>query len=471
MSFPRKLWGGIRVLNRASPRNVARLDNNAVPSCVRMMRNGIAVDRDALSDLVRFLDSEDKRLVESIADSTGFRINPGSSDQVAQLLFKDLALHKLATRDIRVGITKTGKISTNKFLIEQLVPYHPCVLQILEHRQAMKLKGTYALSILKHAREDKRTGDWRIHTTISTTGTDTGRLTSSEPINLQTAPQRTELGRRLKSCFIAPKGKLLIECDYSQIEMRVAAHLAQPALMLAEFAKAKADIHTQTAMKVFGLPKEEIDEQVHRYPMKRAGFLILYLGAGNALAVQLNALEAQDPARPKFWTEQECDELIEGWYQANTEIRDWQSEVAATMRRYGMIWDIFGRIRKVPEVRSSFRHIQEKGIRQGTNMPIQSTAQGLIKLAMAELHEYYNDGLRESCGVEELMQIHDALLVEADEAYAGDVAKLTREVMEGVCELQNVPVKADAKVGPRWGTPTPGDKVQWTGMGKLKEAV
>lgn len=416
--------------------------------CVRMQETGITVDRDALSDLASFLARECTRLEDDIETSSGMRINPGSPDQVAALLFGHLQLHKRVA-SLKVGITATGKISTGRLLIEKLIGVHPCVNQILQHRQCDKLKGTYALAMLKHARLDRH-GNWRVHTTINTTKTDTGRLSSEDP-NLQNIPQRTELGRRLKSCFIASRGKRLFEVDYSQIEMRVAAALAQPALMLAEFAKPKADIHTQTAMKVFGLPKDQIDEQIHRYPMKRAGFLILYLGNGMALAVQLNALEAQDPARPHVWTEQECDALIAGWYAANPEIRDWQSEIAATARRYGMVWTACGRIRLIPEVYSSFRHIQEKGIRQASNVPIQGFAQEIIKLAMAELHALYNDGLRDAFGVEELMQIHDALLVEADEDYAVDAAKMTRDVMEGVCELPNVPLKADAKVGGRWG--------------------
>lgn len=418
--------------------------------CIQMQSNGICIDRDAVSDFYRYLKQEKARLVDEIEALTGKRINPsGSSYDSANLLFRDLRLHEQVA-GFRVSTTPTGRLKTDRLTVEKLVGVHPVPNKIMEWRTCDKLDGTYAEPILLHATLD-RYGNWRAHTTINTTQTDTGRLSSSEPLNLQTIPQRSALGRRLKSCFIAARGKLLFEVDYSQIEMRVAAAAAQPVLMLAEFAKPKADIHTQTAMRVFGLPKEQIDEQLHRYPMKRAGFLILYMGNGMALAVQLNALEAQDPARPKTWTEQECNDLIEGWYAANPEIRDWQAETAARARRYGMVWDMFGRIRLIPEVYSSFRHVQEKGIRQASNMPIQSGAQGLIKLAMAELHDIYNSGLRSAFGVEELMQIHDALLIEADEDFAIDAAKMTRDVMEGVCELENVPVKADAKVGVRWG--------------------
>lgn len=426
--------------------------------CVRMQNTGMTVDRDALSDLAAFLGRECTRLDDAIEASTGYRINPGSPDQVSKLLFQDLKLHLRMpvdavtgkSRDLRIGITPTGKVSTNKLLIEQLIPTHPCVLQILERRQADKLRGTYALAMLEHARPDRR-GNWRVHTTLNTTKTDTGRLSSEDP-NLQNIPQRSELGRRVKACFIASIGKLLYEVDYSQIEMRVAAALAQVRLMIAEFAKPKADIHTQTAMKVFGLAKEDVDEQLHRYPMKRAGFLILYKGSGKALSVILNALDSQDPSRPRIWTAAECDELIAGWYAANPEIAAWQWETEAYARRHGIVCDMFGRIRGVPEVYSVFEHVQDKGIRQACNMPIQSGAQGLIKLAMAELFDLYDYGYRQATGVEELMQIHDALLMEADEAMVIDAAKGTRDIMEGVCELDNVPVKADAKWGRRWGT-------------------
>jgi DNA polymerase I len=446
-----------RITNLPSPANVTLIDNGCIPMIARMMRTGICVNRDALADLSRYLDAECRRIEDEIEATVGQRVNPGSHPQIRRLLFHDLRVQNALPRRT-LKITRSGLESTGKIELEPYLGTHPVVRLILQHRERAKLKGTYADAMLGWARRDQY-GNWRVHTTIKPCSTDTGRLASEYP-NLQNIPTRSELGRMIKNCFIAPPGKVLIEVDFSQIEMRVAAHLAGATAMITAFLHGR-DIHVQTATRVYGLPESQIHETQHRYPCKRVGFGVLYRITGAGLVRQLNAEEAQDPQYPRAWTEDECDALITGWYDANPEIRDWQAEMDAQAYRTGMTWDLYGRVRLVPEVRSVHRWIREKGLRQAGNMPVQGGAQELIKIAMAQLSPVY-DELRPLARVEPLMQIHDALLVEADGEYAAAVATVTRETMEQVAVLR-VPIKADAKVGAASST-------GWSDLKKLKAA-
>lgn len=449
-----------RVLNSPSPANVALIDNGVIPCIARMQSTGVCVNRDALSALHTFLRAECNRYVDEIEACTGMRINPsGSSPDSANLLFGKLKLHTELRRKLKY--TDSGKVSTGKLELEPYLGLHPAVGLILHYRQTDKLDGAYAVAWSESARKCKD-GAWRVYYTIKPYGTDTGRLAGEDP-NPMVLPQRTELGRRIKACVIASPGCRLFECDFSQIEMRVAAHESQAAFMSDMFARGM-DVHKQTAMRVYGLPEDEIDEMRHRYPMKRAGFLILYLGDGRALQVQLNAAEAQDPAHPHAWTEPECQDVIDGWYGINGEIRDWQQEQFARMNRYGMVWTMFGRMRLVPEVKSVHSWIRGKGMRQGANQPIQGGAADLFKIALKRLHDAYAE-LRAMGGmrrVEALVPVHDAVLGESDEEYTDDVARLTQEIMENVAVLR-VPIKADAKTGKS-------GEDGWSNLQKLKAA-
>lgn len=431
-----------RITNRPSPANIALIDNGVIPCISRMQATGVCVNRDALSDLAVFLDAECARVTGEIEACTNICIEPSKDAQVRDLLFHQLKVHAGSGRKLK--LTATGLEAAGKLEIEPYLGAHPAVGLVLQFRQFAKLRGTYAVGLMNHARKCSD-GAWRIFYTIKPYATDTGRLAGEDP-NPMNIPQRTELGRRIKGCFIPSPGCRMFEVDFSQIEMRVAAHEAQAAFMSDMFMRGM-DVHKQTAMRVYGLPESEIDEMRHRYPMKRAGFLILYLGDGRALQVQLNAAEAQDPAYPHAWTEAECDDVIAGWYKINPEIRDWQEEQFARMNRYNMVWTMYGRVRLVPEVKSVHSWIRGKGMRQGANQPVQGGAADMFRIALKQLHDVYA-GLRERLHgrVEALVPVHDAVLGEAAEDWAEDVAAITRDVMENVARLR-VPVKADAKVG------------------------
>lgn len=279
--------------------------------------------------------------------------------------------------------------------------------------------------------------------------------------NCMNIPVRGTLGKLFKACFVPSPGHRLFACDFSQIEMRVAAHAAGARRMSQVF-WAGGDIHTETAVNVYKLPAEQIHPQKHRYPMKRTGFGVLYLITGQGLAVQLNARESQDPDYPHFWEDTECDELIEGWYSANSEIRDWQQDVFAFARRHEMVSTMFGRIRRVPEVRSAHSWIQDKGLRQAANHPVQGGAADLFKLALARLGVLYEDLRSAGTKVEALVPIHDDVLGECQEDWAEDVAKLTKEVMEDGPRL-DVPVVAEPSVGDAGAG--------WAELKKLKDAA
>jgi DNA polymerase I len=434
-----------RILNAPSPANIALIDNGCIPMLARMQSTGVCVNRDALWDLHKYFESEAARLTDAVEASSGYRINVGSPDQVADLLFKKLKVHLLLPRSRGLKLTTTGKEKVGKLELEAYLGVHEVVGQILNYRRVTKLDGSYALGFLAHARKCPD-GAWRVFYTLKPCATDTGRLAGEDP-NPMTAPQRTEEGRRIKACFIASPGCRLFECDFSQIEMRVAAHEAGASFMSSMF-HAGADVHLQTAVRVYGLPPDQIDEMRHRYPMKRAGFLILYLGDAAALQIQLNAADAQDKNNPHAWTEEECAEVIDGWYRINPEIREWQDEQFARMYRTGMVWTMFGRVRLVPEMKSCHSWIRSKGKRQGANQPIQGGAADLFRIALKRLDDAYSVLRRSMRRVEALIPVHDAVLGEADEEFAEDVAILTRQEMEAVPAL-SVPIKADAKVGRR----------------------
>lgn len=471
-----RLFAGARITDTPSPRNIERIDCASLGMVIRMQATGCTVDRDALSDLSRYLTAECRKIEGEIEGMIGHPVNPGSHPQVRELLFKELQLHKVymqqqiaeelvvsgkaqellsgepapteRKRELRLKITPSGLVSTGKNEIERFIGAHPVVAKILYHREIDKLRGTYADSLLRKARR-QADGTYRIFYTIKPCATDTGRFAGEDP-NPMNIPGRTELGRRIKACWIASPGMRLFEVDFSQIEMRVAAHEAQCSRMMEVFFR-NQDLHAQTAMRVYGLPEDEIHEMQHRYPMKRTGFGVLYLITGKGLAYQLNSSYSQDPDNPRFWSDEAGDVLIDDWYGVYPEIRDRQEEFFARMRRYGMSWTMFGRIRLAPEVQSVHPYVREKGLRQGANQPVQGGAADIFRLALGMLDSAYSDLRSEGVRVEGLIPVHDAIVGEADEGIADEVARLTKETMENVCELR-VPIRADAKVGERWGT-------------------
>ena len=275
-----------------------------------------------------------------------------------------------------------------------------------------------------------------MHPTINVTRTETGRWSMKEP-NLQQVPARTEYGRAIRKAFQAEPPCTLVAADYSQIEMRVAAHLAQCRSMIQLFHEGR-DIHTETASQIFGVPAAEVTSQ-QRYPTKTMGFGVIYGLTPNGLYNQMAQEGLWD------WTEERCGEFITDYYKLRPELGQWQKEVKQQAARDGYVRDMFGRVRWIPELLCPIQRYRSAGERQAINMPVQSSAQGIIKLAMGRLHERLErwPGL-----VRWLLQIHDELLWEVEDV--DEFVAIVTQEMEGTVQL-SVPVLVEAKIGKNWG--------------------
>ena len=363
-------------------------------------------------------------------------------------------------------MVKSGtRESTREIDIEPYLAEHPVVPKLYEWRERQKIQSTYVESLIGLARGDRH-GNQIVRTQILWTRTATGRYASKSP-NQQNIPVRTELGREVRNCFIAKlvngRRMRLVTVDESQIEMRMAAHISRAPKMieilsqpeyLANGKKNKmADLHIRTAMAVFHVPAEDVHELKHRYPMKRAGFGILYMITEEGLCIQLNAPYAQDKDAPHVWTPEEVrDTVIEPWYGEYPEVREMQSLDFWRMKRYGMVWDMFGRHRLTPEAQSSLPWVVEAGFRQAANMPIQSGAGGTLKLAMARVADEF-EALRRGTGayVEECMTIHDEILSECEpgleELVGREIVGMAIQESVGL----RVPIRWGMGAGERWG--------------------
>jgi DNA polymerase I-like protein with 3'-5' exonuclease and polymerase domains len=427
------LWA---VMEERNMERTFNIDMGVIPMALDMMQTGIKVNVPYLRDLsVGF----QKKLVETemkIEALTGKGINPQAHDQVADLLFKTLGLKPIKK-------TKGGKNSTAEEVLARMD--HPVVRLIQEHRSTAKLKGTYSDTIPEQAREG------RVHGTIRLTRTATGRLSMANP-NLQNQPVRTEEGRWIRKGFIASDGCSLVSSDYSQIELRMMAHMSQDPLMLKTFRKGD-DIHAITASKMFGIPISRLDKMQHRYPAKRTNFGIAYDITAQGLYRDFQIAGA------KGWTLDKCQELIDEWFKLYKGVYQWKQEVIREARLEGYVKDMFGRRRYVPAVRCADQYIHARALREAGNMPIQAGAQGVIKVAMGKLVPYIVSLRDAGHIINPLVQIHDDLLFEIETKILGWVIPMIQTIMESAVEL-SIPTPVDPEVGQNWAE-----------MQKFKEAA
>ena len=384
----------------------------------RMAREGIAVDRNTLTAFGQMLTQridECEKLIYSYSEGP-FNIN--STKQLGELLFDKLDLPP-------VKKTKTG-YSTNADVLEKLKGKHPIIPAIMDYRMLTKLKSTYAEGLLKQIGEDGR-----IHTTFQNLVTATGRLSSTEP-NLQNIPVRTDLGAEIRKMFIPKPGHVLVDADYSQIELRVLAHIADDENMCNAFRNG-LDIHTVTASQVFAVPAEEVTSLQRRHA-KAVNFGIVYGISEFSLSEDIGV------------TRWEAKEYIESYLANYRGVKDYMKNVVAEARERGYTETMFGRRRYIPELKSSNYNVRQGAERMTLNTPIQGTAADLIKLAMIRVDAALRENFPEA---KLLLQVHDELIVECPEEIAGDVAKLVSCEMEQVAQL-NVPLTAEAKIGKSW---------------------
>ncbi len=432
-----------KIIERLGLSFVLHMDLGILPMVNEMMRNGMAVNLDHFRKLSSEYTERMAIKATEMADLIGHPFNPNSSNQVATVVYGELGFKPTA-------FTPSHEISTDDQELKKV--NHPVAKNIIEYRRLSKMKGTYADNMVEMAVPDS-SGVYRIHTTLKTTRVETGRLSSSEP-NLQNIPVRAKEGKIIRQGFVAAAGRLLGEGDLAQIEVCTQAHLARCRGLIEMFMRG-GDPHTETAAKIFGVPLEEAKKEKFRYPTKRANFGVIYMIGAKGLANQIQEYIADLKMEGELveiepWSEQDCEKFIVEWYKLYPEVREYQMDKAAQARRYGYVSDMFGRIRYIPEVSCPIRSIQEGGLRMAANMPVTSSAQGVIKLAMCQLwRDLPKTKWRDK--VKYIIQIHDSLLVEVDEdekIWRPYLAWM-REVMTTGVKLL-VPVKVDFKVGKSW---------------------
>ena len=388
------------------------------PVLARMERAGVLLDLAVLDQVRAQVDQSCAQLLAEVYRHAGREFNVGSPPQLAQVLFEDLRLPVL-----RKG--KTGP-STDHEVLEKLAEQHPLPRAIIEYRSVSKLKSTYLDTLPQQVG-----ADGRIRTTFHQAFAATGRLSSSDP-NLQNIPIRTELGRQIRRAFVAPKGWLLVSADYSQIELRILAHVAGDEGLLAAFRDA-ADVHARTAAEVFGVPLEAVTSDQRR-AAKMVNYGIAYGLSAHGLASRLNL-----PV-------DEAQGIIDRYFARYPGIARYLGETVEKARRQGYVESLLGRRRYMPDLASKNRNVAMAAERAAINMPIQGTAADLAKKAMLELDARLPaDGSRGRL----LLQVHDELLLEAPAGQAEATAALAQEVMSKVAELQ-VPLVVDVGWGPSW---------------------
>ncbi|MCD8190257.1 MAG: DNA polymerase I [Clostridiales bacterium] len=388
------------------------------PVLAEMEQAGFLVDRQALEEFGVMLAKGIEEAQRQVYRYAGVEFNINSTKQLGEVLFEKLELP--ASKKTRRGY------STSAEVLEKLRGIHPIIDQILEYRQLAKLKSTYVDGLTKVIADDGR-----IHTSFQNTVTATGRLSSAEP-NLQNIPVRTELGAEMRKMFIAGPGNVLVDADYSQIELRLLAHIAGDETMIEGF-RSGVDIHTATAAQVFGVPVELVTKQM-RSSAKAVNFGIVYGMSAFSLAEDLHVTRAEAKA------------YMDKYFATYSGVHAYQKQVVEQAKVDGYASTLLGRRRWLPELKSSNFNLRSFGERVAMNMPIQGTAADIIKLAMIRVQNRLKaEGLTGRL----VLQVHDELIVECPEAEAEQVARLVEEEMEQVVSLR-VPLVAEAHVGRSW---------------------
>ena len=388
------------------------------PVLARMEQAGFLVDRKALYDFGERLTSSIEQLQQSIWALAGEPFNIQSPKQLGSILFERLMLPAGKK-------TKTGW-STNAAVLDKLRGKHPIVEQILDYRTLTKLKSTYADGLLKEI-----SADGRIHTNFQMTVTATGRLSSTEP-NLQNIPVRRELGAQIRKMFVASPGKVLVDADYSQIELRLLAHIANDETMIAAF-RSGEDIHAVTASQVFGVPLAEVTP-LQRSHAKAVNFGIVYGISAFSLAQDIGVFQSEAKA------------YMDSYFAKYHGVRDYMTRVVEQAKADGYVTTLFGRRRDLPELKSSNFNLRSFGERVALNMPIQGTAADIIKAAMVRVDARMR---AEHLQARLLLQVHDELIVECPKEEAETVRGILIEEMEHVVDYR-VPLLVDTKIGASW---------------------
>ena len=384
-----------------------------------MQYQGIYVEKDELIEFGNELKKGLEKLTLEIYDLAEETFNINSTKQLGEILFEKLKLPV-------VKKTKSG-YSTDVDTLEKIKFTHPIIEKILEYRQLMKLNSTYVDGMLPCINEKTK----RIHSTFHQTVTATGRISSTDP-NLQNIPTRLELGRLLRKVFKPAEGKVFVDADYSQIELRVLAHISEDENMVNAFNHGE-DIHKQAASRVFNIPMEEVTKEL-RSRAKAVNFGIVYGISDFGLAEQIGV------------SRKEAKNYIEQYLEKYSGIKEFMDKIVEETKEKGYVETIYHRRRYVPELKSKNYMVRKFGERVAMNTPIQGTAADIMKVAMINVfNELKKRGLKSRI----ILQIHDELLIETEKSELDEVKNLLVNCMENVIKLK-VPLKADVSIGNNW---------------------
>ncbi len=410
-----------QVQSDKGPQNQATtdLDQLVIPILEKMTEVGVLVD---VKFLERLGDELKKKLIDlerDIYKYVGHEFNINSPKQLSVILFDELNLPVMKK-------TKTGR-STDEETLTDLHDHHPVIPCLLEYRKLYKLISTYIDALPKYVKDDGR-----VHSTFNVEGAATGRLSSTNP-NLQNIPIRGEVGSELRKAFIVPKDKVLLAADYSQIELRIMAHLSGDVNLMKAF-EDNTDIHAVTASKIFKIPVDQINKD-QRMVGKTMNFATLYGQGARALSKQLGV----DYATAKNY--------IEEYFAQFPKVKDWMQKTLDQGYKTGFVETISGRRRYIPELQGANKFLKSFGERAAINHPVQGSSADMIKKAMVLIDKELTDK------AQMILQVHDELLFEVDPKELDETAKMIKEKMEGSMTL-DVPVTVELKSGPNWGEMT-----------------
>jgi DNA polymerase-1 len=395
-----------------------------IPILIQMESTGVRLDTDYLAQMSDQLRAEQARIEGEIYELAGHAFKVNSTKQLSEVLFEELGLPKR-------GIRKTVHgYSTAADALELLKGKHPIIDLITGHRQVSKLESTYVSALPKLV--NPHTG--RVHTSYNQTGTVTGRLSSSNP-NLQNIPIRTELGRQIRKAFVAQPGAVFLAADYSQVELRILAHMSKDAELLDAFVRDQ-DVHARTAAAVYGIPLVEVTKD-QRSVAKTVNFGLIYGQSAFGLAGQ-TGLDFD-----------EAERFIARYFERYPGVQQWLDRTRELAREQGYVKTLLGRRRYFPELQSTRRAFAGRRAaaqRQAINAPIQGTAADILKIAMINLDRELKARNLEARMV---LQVHDEVVLEVPKPELDQVSALTREVMEQAYTL-DIPLKVDAEVGENW---------------------
>jgi DNA polymerase-1 len=390
-----------------------------------MEARGIALDEGVLAEIRDQVSARIAVCENAVFDVAGGPFNLGSPKQLSKFLFDTLGLRSEVMKK-----TKTG-YSTDHEVLEGMVDAHECIAPIIEHRELIKLKGTYIDALPPLVNPKTR----RLHTSFRQDVAATGRLSSQDP-NLQNIPIRTEVGRSIRRAFVAPPGKLLISADYSQIELRIMAHLSEDPVLMGAFVKG-IDVHTQTAAEVFDMPIEEVGSAERRVA-KAVNYGLIYGQSGFGLGRALGISRAK------------AGHYINKYFERFAKVRDFMDEIVNRARDAEAAYTVCGRKRPIPGLSAKNFRIRSAAERVAQNTPMQGSAADIMKLAMLKVDALLRDSERDSePGARMLLTVHDELIIEADADRAEEIGARVRLAMESAYELK-VPLVVDVGIAESW---------------------